>query len=908
MNGTSTSNVRRSRLLAGAGVLLALFLGWAASDHAAQDPPKQRMEEGEDPPAKGPKRKIRFEEEDPDAKPARPGANPSADLAQLAREAKNPHVQQLYRKLAVPYDYVDRATSEKELPKYRAQPLEQLYGKNRAKLFGTINYVPLDDDGKPGKPVSDPAGIIRSIQPYELIALSELDKFRKQGLEKKFPDGVSLYEQLVAEEQVLSAVLRFHESAKAARVRKGDDWGDVEGQLRARLLDVLLGQLDAHTAAKDWNAAFAVATRVTDAFPGDADQLKIAPHVVELLREALAENQLKLNINAGQLRDAHRRLRALMERFPDNPQIKGLRTQLEKQAQKLYDAAQDVGKSGKPADLARAQELLREAEELWPQLDGLQKLRAEMRQKYPILRVGVRELPQLMSPHTAVTDPELRAVEMLFEGLVKFTPDGPGRGRYEPALAEGRPQVIELGRSFRLPGNVLWSDDQPLTLDDIKTTLQAVRDGRGPGHSLAWQNLLAPEREVTSGGGRDGFRINVHLNKGYIEPLALMNAKIVPRWALKPGQEDGEAFGAKPVGSGPFVYAGRRSEQGRNFAAFLPNPNYSARPSKSGMPRFREVRFYTYTNALEEVRNNVAQLSILLDLTADEAAQLREERGKNHYTVKLPAANEPNRRVYFLAVNHRRAPLDDKNLRGALSLAINREKLLDDHYRGKLKREVHKALNGPYPARSWACDPKLVSRADKNSQDPFDPIGAKAKFAAAADKLPRGQLALTLKFPAGDKALADAMNDLAAQVQELLGVKIEPVPVPARALRDAVETTGDFELAYCHFDFADDTYWLGPLFGPKRRPDGEVIDNAFGFKNDDLRRLLEESVTYREFAEVQKCTRAIHRLLAREETPVVPLWQLDPLHAVRESVQAPPFDAQRVFTDIEKWRLDRNAD
>jgi ABC-type transport system substrate-binding protein len=904
MNGTACSNVRRSRLLAGAGVLLALFLGWAASDHAAQDPPKQRMEEEEDPPGKGPKRKIRFEEEDPDAKPARPGGNPSADLAQLAREAKNSHVQELYRKLAVPFDYVDRGTPEQARPGFRVQPLGPLYGKN--KLFGTIDYVPLDKDNQPLKPMSDPAGLIRSIQPYELIALTELDKFRK----KAGDNGVSSYEELVVEEQVLSAVLRFHESAKAARVRKGDDWGPVEGQLRSRLIDVLLGQLDAQTAAKDWNAAFALATRVTDAFPGENDQLKIAPHVVDLLRQALAENQLKLNIDAAQLRDAHRRLRALMDRYPENPQIKELRAQLKNQAQKLYDAAQDIGKSGKPADLARAQELLRQAEELYPTLEGLQKVRAEMRQKYPILRVGVRELPKYMSPHTALTDSELRAVEMIFEGLVKFAPDGAGRGHYEPALAEGRPQVIELGRSFRLPDNVLWSDNEPLTLADVKATMQAVRDGRGPGHSLAWQNLLSPEREVTSSGGRDGFRINVHLNKGYIEPLALMDAKILPRSALKPGQEDSETFGAKPVGSGPFVYAGMQGQQGRSFAAFVPNPNYAARPSKYGLPRFREVRFYTYTDdkVLDDIRNK--QLDLVLDLTADEAAAVREEqaRSKHRFTVKLPAPNEPNRRVYFLAINHRRAPLDDKQLRGALSLAINREKLLDDHYRGKLKREVHKALNGPYPARCWACDPKLVSRAEKNSQDPFDPIGAKTKFAEAAKKLPRGELTLTLKYPAGDKALAGAMNDLAAQVQELLGVKLEPVPVPARTLREAVEATGDFELAYCHFDFADDTYWLGPLFGPKRRPGGEVIDNVFGFKNDDLRRLLEESATYREFEKVQKCTQAIHKLVAREETPLVPLWQLDPLHAVYEEVKAPPFDPQRVFTDIEKWRLDRNAE
>jgi hypothetical protein len=49
----------------------------------------------------------------------------------------------------------------------------------------------------------------------------------------------------------------------------------------------------------------------------------------------------------------------------------------------------------------------------------------------------------------------------------------------------------------------------------------------------------------------------------------------------------------------------------------------------------------------------------------------------------------------------------------------------------------------------------------------------------------------------------------------------------------------------------------------------------------------------------------MHNILARNETPVIGLWQLDPLHAIHEQVKTPPLDPQRVFTDIEKWRLDR---
>ena len=53
------------------------------------------------------------------------------------------------------------------------------------------------------------------------------------------------------------------------------------------------------------------------------------------------------------------------------------------------------------------------------------------------------------------------------------------------------------------------------------------------------------------------------------------------------GQEDNAKFGEKPVGSGPFVFDGPHTEQGRPFAAFVANLNYGTRPSKAGLPRFR---------------------------------------------------------------------------------------------------------------------------------------------------------------------------------------------------------------------------------------------------------------------------------------------------------------------------------
>ncbi len=794
----------------------------------------------------------------------------------------------LYSDLAVPYDIVTKMRGEAVYPPIRVLPLETFYSGTVSPKNGPPQFTPLDDENKPLKPQELDANFFyKSIQPYELVALSKLDKLRK---EHKVAD----YEELLAEEQIVSAVLRFHNSGRASGQRKGD-WSEVEHRLRTRLMEVMLKQFALVTEASDWETAFTLASRLADTFPGETEQQVIAPLILDMVQKALAAKQGP-SINTTQLRDIHVRLRALTEQFPNNLQMQKLKQSLKSQAEKLLAEAVALEKSTNKKDLALAQEKLNQAAELWPTLPGLENHLLDINRKARVLKVGVRQPLTYMSPNTARTDSELRVLDMLFESLVKFSPDASGKGHFRSGLAEGRPQVVELGRRFQLSPNALWWDGQTadaVSLNDIRTTFRAFKRGDGPDHSLAWENLYG-DTEVT--GGSDGMGVTVRLSKGYLEPLSLMNLKIVPARALQAG--NAEDFGKHPVGSGPFIYAGTASNQGHLYTKFVANVKYGKRAGKQQLPLFDEVQVYHYDKIAEAREKN---LTLLLDLKADDLGQLPKE----NFRVPMPADGAaPNRRVYYLAINHRQPALSDENVRAALSLAINREALLDTHFRGSLKRQIDKALNGPYPAHSWACDPKLVKHDDPKSCDPFEPGRASTRFRIAVKKLPRGALELTLKFPEGDPALKAAMNDLALKVEEVLKevhpVRIRPEAVEAGKLQKDLDTS-DFQLAYCHYDFPDDTFWLGPLFAPKKLPGGDT-ENIFGYQNDTLMELLQKSIDYREFARVQEYTRIIHSIMLNN-TPVIPLWQLDPLNALSVQIEAPPFDPLRVFTDIERWHL-----
>jgi ABC-type transport system substrate-binding protein len=427
--------------------------------------------------------------------------------------------------------------------------------------------------------------------------------------------------------------------------------------------------------------------------------------------------------------------------------------------------------------------------------------------------------------------------------------------------------------------------------------------------------LFADKQAVSTAG--DQHRVNIKLNHGYLEPLSLMTFKVLPRVEAlpenmrRPGGAaagyDEDAFAKNPIGSGPFKFVpGKHSDSGRPYLSFVANVYYQSRLNKQNRPQLSEVRLFTYNNAVNEVNAPKHFLDLLLDLTPEEAAKIKDQGPATGFRLTVPDGTNdvPNRRVYFLAINHRKPELQSVEFRRALTMAINREKLLDDCFRGSLGSHVHKPVNGPFPAGSWANnpDPDLAhGPVNKKSADAFNPIGAAAKLKDLINKDPRFRApALSLKYPGDDHFLEKAIPALAEQIEKTLpDVKITPEKVNPWSLRDQVEKTHDFDLAYYHYDFPDNTLSLWPLFG------GE--DNAFGYRDATMTGLLGESVKFCDFEEVQKRARSLHRLFG-ENVPLIPLWQLDPIHAIHKDVQTVPFDRHLVFTDIELWRLEGKRD
>lgn len=885
-----------SRLVARTYLLVATLCilagaGWTASCLFGQPPAqkKQRKEEEEDTPkAKKPKSKIIPVEDDEPTKgnsktPAnRPAARAaSGDLGKLAEQASNPALKALFRSLAVPHDVVlfKRPSvligGERKQREEKVVPIRFFLGNNpKDNHKEALRFTPLVDWIR-DKDITRDTFSLESVHSYEEIAQDKVRQFVRET-----SDNLSKYERLVAAEQVLSEVLRWHASAVLTGEREGKEWDKIEKAVRKQLLDeVLLQQMKVLAEARDWDAVLKLAHRLATAYGREANQKDIFTPVADLIK-----SDLNNAINESRKQRARERLHELEMEFPDNPAFQPLSDALRGEAQILLKRAQVQAEA---KDNEGARRLLEQAKKTWPQLPELGKFEAELNNESPVLRIGVRgALPRYFSPALACTDNEFRAVDMLFESLVKLVPDQAGGFRYHRGLAASNPKLVPLGRQFQLPRNARWSDNRPLTSTDIGGTLTQLRSGKGVGRSRVWGDLLAGAEA-----SNDSSQVTLRMNQGFLDPLAPMAFKILPCSA---GLDiDTEAFAKKPVTSGPFLLGPNQSDEAqRECQYFFANPAYGSRASKRGVPHIQEIRFYSY-NDNTDLRESLSsgKLDLVLDLTAKEAEALRKNQGGG-IVVPTPPPDSPNRRIYFLAVNT--SKLEKKELRQALSCAIDREDLLKKHFRASSETSPHKALNGPFPADSWVYKPD--NRANKPSRSLYDPDTAKA----LGQTIKGGPF--TLKYVADSSAVDKAMRELCSQVKERAGIVLEPTPCDPYQLREDVEQTKNYDVAYYHYDFPDETYWLAPLFGPPPGKSGGP--NLFKYHNVYLMQLLDETKSHRAFTEVRDSQVRINDHLIHE-LPLVPLWQLDSLLAYRREVRPAALDPLLLFASIEEWRMQR---
>jgi peptide/nickel transport system substrate-binding protein/oligopeptide transport system substrate-binding protein len=301
--------------------------------------------------------------------------------------------------------------------------------------------------------------------------------------------------------------------------------------------------------------------------------------------------------------------------------------------------------------------------------------------------------------------------QQIFDGLVQFDQTlavAPALAQFWKASRDG------LTWTFTLRKGVTFHDGREVTADDVVYSLSRILD---PKVKSAAADLFinvkgAPEfrdgkaKQVAGLTALDRYTVQVALTEApvpFVSVLAIGHAKILPKELV---ERDYAAFAAHPIGTGPFKFVHR--DPGREIV-LAANPDYFGGPPKLARVVYRIFPGERADLMYDEFRKGGLE---------DTPLPIQDYRkiiaaGGAHY-VKRPMLS-----LRFYGFNTRLRPFDDRRVRQALVLAIDRERLVEDVFLGR-----YAVARGILPPGMLGFNPQLRGH-------PYDPVRARDLLARA---------------------------------------------------------------------------------------------------------------------------------------------------------------------------------
>src|SRR5262245_17943758 len=461
------------------------------------------------------------------------------------------------------------------------------------------------------------------------------------------------------------------------------------------------------------------------------------------------------------------------------------------------------------------------------------------------LRAGIAgfNVINTLDPMKATLIPEFYVIYGAFNALLKFNP----KMELVPDLAESITVSNTTTLEFKLRKGVKFQDGSDFTADDVEFTLDRVADEKDAAPNRSKVTAIQDIQIV------DPYTIRI-ITKAPFAPLLnyLTNTRtatqIVSRTAIKANGD--EAFGRRPVGTGPFIVKDWKSGESLELEAF---PG-----AFSGAPKVGRAMCPLIA---EESSGMTAILGGQIDLTstapfADVPALEKKPEVK---VLKQAGLN-----IRYIALNNRKGPFSDINFRRAVSMAFDREVLVKAVLFGE-----GIAIPGVLPPALWA-DPKPVF----GEYVTYNPERARAELAKSSFKA--GTEATLLVW--GSNWWRRMGEIVAGQANQVLGIKIKLEATDFSAAYSRMKAGEADAMVMGWLGFVDPDEYIGELVGSKG------FRNIHGYSNAKMDELLDRGRTEIDPAKRKQVYAEAERLLA-DELPVLPCFCSNVHNLLRPNVK-----------------------
>jgi len=453
-----------------------------------------------------------------------------------------------------------------------------------------------------------------------------------------------------------------------------------------------------------------------------------------------------------------------------------------------------------------------------------------------------------------------------------------------PWLAESWQEEGDTAVTFTLREDVTWHDGRPVTAEDVKFTYDLAKDSATA--SLIGSVYLD---EVASAEVIDPRTIRFVFTRPHAQALEDFWWAPVPRHLLQdvsPAELANAPFNRQPVGSGPYRFVEWQSNQ---RLVLEPNPDFPA--ALGGPPPARRLVFRIVpepATLLTELITGGVHVDI--DVQPDQAAQVEQ----NAQTV---LQSFPGRTVYYLGWNNQREPFTDPAVRQALTLAINRQEIVDALLSG-----YGEVAAGPVPP--WSpLYPQEVQPL------PYEPQRARQLLQQAGwsdsngdGVLDKGGQPLSFTLMTSDRPLNRSVVEVVQEQLRDVGVAAEIRVLEFQTML-GLHKERDFDAVFSNWVLDNFQMAAAPnaLFH-SRFAEAEGSANRSGVADPQLDRLIEQASATTDPDQARVIWAQFYQRLG-ELQPFTFMFWLEELAATRAALEGVEMDQRGELMSMPDWRL-----
>ncbi|HXU44235.1 MAG TPA: ABC transporter substrate-binding protein [Thermoanaerobaculia bacterium] len=432
--------------------------------------------------------------------------------------------------------------------------------------------------------------------------------------------------------------------------------------------------------------------------------------------------------------------------------------------------------------------------------------------------------------------------------------------------------------TVHLQPKAVWTDGVPLTADDVRFTWQAQTSP-----DISWSDTSA-KQFVTDVEVVDAHTVRFHFSRSYAKQLLDLNeGLILPKhaWGQIPfakWRQSGDWFREHLVSSGPFKIASWKPQQEIVLAR---NERYY----EPGVPRLDRAVLRIVSEApsqLAQMQNG--ELQFATNVQPADALRIQAD-------PKLELRAIPFRTYVGVAWNNRSPLFSDARVRRALTLAIDRHRIVD-------------TLWGPYAKVAVSPILSFIWAHDKTIQPlPYDPAQAKKLLEESGFRDRDGDGVLDregrpfrfeLLTNSGNQQRVDAGVMIQDQLKQV-GVAVVPRVVEFNALAAQLDG-GTFDAVTIGLGM-DTSLDLTTAFDSRAIQDG---NNFARYAHPEMDRLLATAASQ---PDIDKTVPILHRIeaLVQRDQPWTYLWESQRLMAINRRVHDVQPSPAFVLFNLRSW-------